>query len=293
MGILHVKSNTIADFTGTVTVNNHSGGTNTVAATDLVRPSDWNSGHNQFFSVGGNTLSASTASGADIHFAASGPLSIGVSGGNTIFVSAAERKTLDGFIPDWFHGSRGLTDRGQGSLCFHPINVQDAFKFDCYVQEGYYSCATNTSNSGSVNLHVGIYTRNGSTLSLLSSTSKQFAVTNSGTEGSYSRVSGVRLYPIEWTGTLTEGNYWLCQMSITSKNAGGNLTFNNVVASNWGSYVIGHWQSVATQTLHAILGQGIGDATSAAMPAAIQFNSIIGQGALLQRPVIAHFASTI
>lgn len=45
MQLTHAKSNTIADMTGTVTVNNSSGGTATIAATDLVRPSDWNSNH--------------------------------------------------------------------------------------------------------------------------------------------------------------------------------------------------------------------------------------------------------
>jgi hypothetical protein len=43
--ILHVKSNTIADFTGTITGFNSTGGTQTIAATNLVRPSDWNSAH--------------------------------------------------------------------------------------------------------------------------------------------------------------------------------------------------------------------------------------------------------
>ncbi len=35
--LIHVKSNTIGDFTGTVTVPNSAGGTETKAATDLVR----------------------------------------------------------------------------------------------------------------------------------------------------------------------------------------------------------------------------------------------------------------
>jgi hypothetical protein len=43
--ISHPKSNTIADFTGTVTQFNSSGGTQSVAATNLVRPSDWNNAH--------------------------------------------------------------------------------------------------------------------------------------------------------------------------------------------------------------------------------------------------------
>lgn len=42
MSLYHVKNNAAADFTGTVTVFNSTGGTQTVNATDLVRPSDWN-----------------------------------------------------------------------------------------------------------------------------------------------------------------------------------------------------------------------------------------------------------
>ena len=45
MPITHAKSNTIADWNGTVTLANSTGGTTTAAASDLVRPSDWNSGH--------------------------------------------------------------------------------------------------------------------------------------------------------------------------------------------------------------------------------------------------------
>lgn len=68
--ITHVKSVTIADFTGTVTVGNSSGGTSTALATNLVRPSDWNSAHVATFSLSaadvaslfnaGNGLSIST-----------------------------------------------------------------------------------------------------------------------------------------------------------------------------------------------------------------------------------------
>ena len=43
--VTHAKSNTIADWSGTVTVGNSTGGTTTMAASDMVRPSDWNSAH--------------------------------------------------------------------------------------------------------------------------------------------------------------------------------------------------------------------------------------------------------
>ena len=45
LSITHAKSNTIGDFTGTVTVHDSSGGTQTALATNLVRPADWNSNH--------------------------------------------------------------------------------------------------------------------------------------------------------------------------------------------------------------------------------------------------------
>jgi hypothetical protein len=58
MTLLHAYSQTVADGT----------------ATSVVRPSDWNSGHNQFVTLAGNTSGASTVSGTNIVY----------QGGNTI-----------------------------------------------------------------------------------------------------------------------------------------------------------------------------------------------------------------
>lgn len=69
--IAHAKSLTQSDLTGTITVNNSSGGTNTVVATDLMRPGDWNSSHVA-------TLAPSAAEIASL-FAVSGELSISTS----------------------------------------------------------------------------------------------------------------------------------------------------------------------------------------------------------------------
>lgn len=54
--ITHAKSDTIADFTGTITIYNSSGGTTTAQATNLVRPSDWNSNHVATLSVAGSEM---------------------------------------------------------------------------------------------------------------------------------------------------------------------------------------------------------------------------------------------
>ena len=79
MAVSHIKSNTIADFTGTVTVFNSAGATASANATDLVRPSDWNSGHNQYLTLSGNTANLSVLSGTNIV----------LQGGNNVTLSGA------------------------------------------------------------------------------------------------------------------------------------------------------------------------------------------------------------
>lgn len=56
--ITHAKSNTIADFTGTVTIYNSAGATTTALATDLIRPSDWNSAHQITLSLTGSEVAS-------------------------------------------------------------------------------------------------------------------------------------------------------------------------------------------------------------------------------------------
>jgi filamentous hemagglutinin len=79
MAVSHIKNVTIGDFTGTVTVLNSQAITVTANATDIVRPSDWNSQHNQFLTLSGNTAGSSTVSGTNIVF----------QGGNNLTLSAA------------------------------------------------------------------------------------------------------------------------------------------------------------------------------------------------------------
>lgn len=56
--VSHAKSDTLGDWGGTVTVNNSSGGTTTVAGSDLVRPSDWNSVHQGTLAITGSEIAS-------------------------------------------------------------------------------------------------------------------------------------------------------------------------------------------------------------------------------------------
>jgi hypothetical protein len=84
MAIYHAKSITVADATGTITFWNGTT-TGSLAATDAQRPSDWNSAHNVNYVFGGTTTGASTVSGTDVPFYASGNISIGGSNGSVLF----------------------------------------------------------------------------------------------------------------------------------------------------------------------------------------------------------------
>lgn len=93
MAVSHIKSNIVPDFTGTVTVFNSAGVTATTNATALVRPSDWNSVHNQYLTISGNTLNASTASGSNIIYQGAGNISLFATSDTLIFSGSQSVQT--------------------------------------------------------------------------------------------------------------------------------------------------------------------------------------------------------
>jgi len=85
MAVSHIFSSPVADFTGTVTVFNSAGLTETRNATEIVRPSNWNSVHNQFMTLGGNTAGASTLSGTNIPLHGGNNITLSADGASLIF----------------------------------------------------------------------------------------------------------------------------------------------------------------------------------------------------------------
>lgn len=116
--ILHVKSNTIGDMTGTVTVYNSAGSTATVAATNLVRPLDWNSGHNQSYTLSGTTAISSSGSGTNIIYSAAGAGMTLQASSNTIIFSTPPH--ISSFMNQMLWGastSASLVGSGSVSHC--------------------------------------------------------------------------------------------------------------------------------------------------------------------------------
>jgi hypothetical protein len=96
MAISHAFSNAVADATGTLTIW-YGATTATVAATDIVRPSDWNSAHDQFLTIAGNTAGQSTFSGSNIVIGGGPNITISGVNATRFDISAGAGGAGDGF----------------------------------------------------------------------------------------------------------------------------------------------------------------------------------------------------
>lgn len=116
MQVTHVYSSPVADATGTLTIWQGSS-TATVAASNLVKPSNWNSAHGLIQDIGGNTLGVSSVSGSNIVLAGGSNITLsGVQGANvgsvTIIGGTGEVGTGTTFGGTNISGSMTLNSAG-------------------------------------------------------------------------------------------------------------------------------------------------------------------------------------
>ena len=109
--ITHIKSETIGNWTGAVTVFNSAGTTTTANATDLVQPQDWNSKHALNFTISGNTAGVSSSTGTNLVYGATDGLKVSLSTvagaatlwmGDNVTISTAHQRQLgasSGIVP--------------------------------------------------------------------------------------------------------------------------------------------------------------------------------------------------
>lgn len=260
MAVSHIKSNAVGDFTGTVTVFNSVGSTATVAATDLVRPSDWNSVHNQFYTMTGNTTGNSTASGTNVIFAGSGGISVGGSTG-TVVISAAVPATMSSWAPYEVPGLASSTmscgTASNATVSFWPMTVDGLVAVGAMNLVGSWNWITSNTSSGrcSFGLMAGLYTRgtgtNSTTMGTFDSASFSLGMTVSSSSitisypastdfNAYtysssssnglnitSHFTGLKLMQFPVSQSLTPGVYWLgflATNSTTSNNHGWSIS---------------------------------------------------------------------
>lgn len=288
--LLHVKSDTIADFTGTITGFNSQGSTTTIAATNLVRPSDWNSAHNFFQTISGNTLGSSTASGTNMVLGFTNGIQGSMSTAASVATLWVQNPVISGKNP-YKDLAVGTGQAGQGSLQLDPENLSAPVQFDRLVFGLVNTNSSNSSGSHTLSFWVGFYTQNASTLSLLTSTSSSTALTHSGTAGSYSLYSGHRHFTIPMTSTFTQGDYWFAFLSRTT-SGGANGSYSNIVGSAQATNFHGYFGSSHNTSYQFTLGQGHYSATTSSLPNSIAFNQINGSNSAALRPIMIFLASS-
>lgn len=178
----HVKSDTIADFTGTITGFDSQGSTQTIAATNLVRPVDWNSAHWQFGTLSGNTLGSSTfASVTNLVLAGGDGIQLSMNTAASLATITIRAQPQTYFYPHVQASTVSQTIGGQGvttaSAWFFPFQVDENIQFNCLRVLQFNSWITQTS-TGTLNVTSswGLYTNNASTLSQISSGSMSMAM---------------------------------------------------------------------------------------------------------------------
>lgn len=238
-------------------------------------------------SLNGQSGTLSILGPATSSLSATGIVSISVNG-STISIGAPGY-TKSGYNP-YADQAGVIMQPGQGTLQFDPLYLGQAVQYDRLVLGLNNTNSSNSSGSHTLSFWVGIYTRNASTLSLLASTSSSTALTHSGTAGSYSLYSGLRLFTIPHTSTYTQGEYWIGFVSRTT-SGGANGSYSNLGCSWVNSNFLGHFGSSHATTCQLTLGQGVYSATTSGMPGSVAFTQIRGSDSMALRAVKVMFAS--
>lgn len=274
-------------FGGMSNLGNTAGSSGTVSTGNLVLVGSGPITLSQSTAAAGSHATVSIIGPATSSLSATGLVSISTNG-STISIGVPGY-TKSGFHP-WADVPGVVGAVGQGTLQFDPMFIPNV-QFDRLVFALNNTNSSNSSGSHTLSFWVGIYTRNNSTLSLLSSASSTTALTHSGTAGSYSLYSGLRLFTIGLTGTLTEGDYWMGFLSRTT-SGGANGSYSNLLCSYVNSNFLGHFGSSHNTTYQLTLGQGVYTATTSSMPNSVGFTQIRGSDSLALRAVKVMLASS-
>lgn len=233
---------------------------------------------------------ASTVSNNTVVFSNSNGVSFGLNG-STMTASVIANNTYDGW-PPYADLEMVAGQQGNGTLYVEPEHCPYYFQDRVGVPIAY----TNASNStGSVTLSywVGFYTQNVSTLSLASSTSFSTGLTFSGTVGSWSLHSGMRLLTFPWSLTVNEQEIYIAQLS-RSTTGGANASLSQMLVTQVNSNFVGFFGASHNTTQQFTIGQGIYTATTSAMPNSIAFSQLRGSDSLnFRAPAIMFINGTV
>lgn len=238
------------------------------------------------FLEGGGALTIASNAGqqfllsvpATSSLSATGILSIS-SNGSTISIGVpGNTKSFWGPFDD---AQTTLSQVGNGSMFVQPMLAIDAHmslsRVDVMASLAI-SSSSNSSHAGAISLYAGIFTRNGSTLSLASSGSTVHQFSNT-SNNSQSSIEGVRRLSIPINANLVHGNdFWIGIISRTSTTNANWFTATNVRVSMATGQITGLIGEVSNITKQLSPGYGLWSTTSTNLPASLAFSDIRGIG---------------
>lgn len=268
MTVSHVKSNTIADWSGTVTVGNSTGGSTTMAASDMVRPSDWNSSHAiveqtvGYFEpfIPANTNSSLSAPGIGTWYFHPFQLPLAIGSGQIAMLNADAAGFKNGAV--YSAASSGSITRNQTlyqRIALYQLGtgasttrLESKWSAECDI----FASWRRTVNSTVSTSRIGI--TNAITLSFPAqfdasggrtySSTSQSGATSSATStaastladnlitGALAYLTGSKMLLYPFATSLTAGQYWLAHMySSTSGSTGTNYSAGTMFSTQ--SYV--------------------------------------------------------
>ena len=283
--VQHAISNTIADMTGTVTVFNSSGGTGTALATNLIRPSDWNSAHNV-------TLNMS-ASDIGSFFAAARGLEVTTNTNGVTY----QPEDIDHYEPFVLGNTNTtMTAPGIGTWYLNPFQIPmplDSGRINLFAQcaAGFLMGTPFTTNStGSVTKYQTLHNR--------------LALYQMGTGTASTRLeskwSGTcdMLFTQEFrlttgstttgSGSITASNYFTAQLPYAWNGSGGVST-SNFTASNTGS--TSSTNTIASTRFNSLITSGVAYVSGSRMDV-FGFATILPPGAYWMAHMFSSTSST-
>jgi hypothetical protein len=222
------------------------------------------------FSAGSIQISAPAISS----LSATGLASVSVNGST---ISIGVPGTVNSvWAPYW--GSQTPVQIGNGSIQVYPANMDQNFtasRADIYASIAGSTVAL-SSYAGTVSAFVGIYTRNGSTLSLASSGSQSYSFSNQSGITNLSAFTGLRnmSVPINVSGAPQDA--WLAVMSKTASSNTNAWSASNMLIPGNGAQLAGLIGASANATQQQMLGLGVFSVSSASLPSSMAISQING-----------------
>jgi hypothetical protein len=210
---------------------------------------------------------------------ATGWASVSVNG-STISVGAAAPQ-LSFYQPLGAVQDSTVTQQGNGTVQVYPAIAAFPFtasRVDIMVSISITNLAVSTE-AQALSMYVGLYSLNGSTLSLASSGSQSYQWSNS-SGNSNNSISGMRRFSAPINVNYTGGfDLFVGMMSNTTFSNIAGVTMSNVVVPlGPGPQLQGLIGQVPANSMQFVPGQGIFSASSAGLPSSMALSAISGAG---------------